>query len=52
MKLLHLLEVAFVLLALCGVALVHVPTALVLGGVLGVLAVERALSTGKKGVKP
>lgn len=39
-------EVAFVLLALSGVALVHVPTALVLAGVLGVLAVERAGGDG------
>lgn len=35
-------EVAFVLMFLAGVALVFVPAALMLGGVLGVVAVERA----------
>lgn len=38
------LEVAFVVLALAGVALVYVPAALVLGGLAGVLACERALA--------
>lgn len=42
MKLLLLLEVAFVLLFLAGVALVYVPAALIIGGLLGVVAVERA----------
>lgn len=41
MKLL-LLEVAFVLMLLAGVALVYIPAALILAGVLGVVAVERA----------
>ncbi|TMR11740.1 hypothetical protein ETD86_34800 [Nonomuraea turkmeniaca] len=40
MKLL-LLEVAFVLVFLAGVALVFVPAALIIGGLLGVVAVER-----------
>ncbi|MFF8034914.1 hypothetical protein [Streptomyces sp. NPDC016626] len=43
--LLHLLECLFVLAALAGVALVHVPAALILGGLAGVVAVERALAT-------
>lgn len=34
-------ETLFALVALFGVALVYVPAALVLGGVLGVLALER-----------
>ena len=37
-----LLEVAFVLLFLAGVALVYIPAALIIGGLLGVVAVERA----------
>ncbi|MEU2062896.1 hypothetical protein [Streptomyces sp. NPDC013455] len=41
---LHLLELLLVLTALYGVALVHVPAALILGGLAGVVAVERALS--------
>lgn len=41
--LLHLLEVVCALTVLYGVALVHVPTALILGGLAGVVAVERAL---------
>ncbi|GAA4663201.1 hypothetical protein [Streptomyces youssoufiensis] len=41
-KTLLLLETAFVLTALVGVALVHVPAALILGGLVGVVAVERA----------
>jgi hypothetical protein len=35
------LEVAFVVLFLAGVAMLHVPAALMVGGVLGVVAVER-----------
>ena len=49
MKLLYVLEILFVLVGLAGVALVYTPAALVLGGLLGVLAVERATSTGRKG---
>ncbi|MFF9625438.1 hypothetical protein [Streptomyces griseosporeus] len=41
---LHVLELLFALTVLYGVALVHVPTALVLGGLAGVVAVERALA--------
>ncbi|MFI8297294.1 hypothetical protein ACIGCZ_15275 [Streptomyces nigra] len=41
--LLHLLEGAFALTALLGVALVYLPAALILGGLAGVVAVERAL---------
>lgn len=37
-------EVVFVLVGLCGVAMWSVPAALVLGAVLGVLAIERAES--------
>jgi hypothetical protein len=37
-------EVACVLLFLAGVGLVWVPASLVLGGVLGVVAVEREMS--------
>lgn len=48
-KLLWAFEVLFVLVALAGVALAYVPAALVLGGVLGVVAVERALSGRAKG---
>lgn len=40
--LLLVMEVVFVLVALCGVALWSVPAALLAGGALGVLAVERA----------
>ena len=47
--LLWTLEVLFVLLGLAGVALVYLPAAFVLGGLLGVLAVERALSVRKGG---
>ena len=42
--LLHLLEFLFALTVLAGVALVYVPAALILGGLAGVVAVERALS--------
>ncbi|MEU3293012.1 hypothetical protein ABZ722_11690 [Streptomyces longwoodensis] len=42
--LLHLLELAFALTVLAGVALVYVPAALVLGGLAGLLACERALA--------
>jgi hypothetical protein len=38
---LDVLELGFVLVLLAGVALVSVPAALVLGGVLGVVACER-----------
>ncbi|MFJ8347636.1 hypothetical protein ACIQ9J_14930 [Streptomyces sp. NPDC094153] len=38
------IEVAFVVLVLAGAALVYVPAALVLGGLAGVLACERALA--------
>lgn len=41
-RLLLALETLFVLVIVAGVAMVSVPSALVLGGVLGVLAVERA----------
>jgi len=41
---LHLLEIVFALTVLAGVALVYVPAALILGGLAGVVAVERALS--------
>lgn len=43
-RVLALLEVAFVAVALVGVGLLSVPVALILGGVLGVLAIERAQS--------
>lgn len=39
---LTVIESVFVLVGLVGVGLVNVPAALVLGGVLGVLACERA----------
>ena len=42
--LLYLLEVVFALTVVAGVALVYVPAALILGGLAGVVAVERALS--------
>lgn len=38
---LFVLEVVFVLAVLAGVAMWSVPAALILGGILGVLAVER-----------
>ncbi|MDG9717409.1 hypothetical protein [Streptomyces sp. DH24] len=41
---LHLLELVFTLTVLVGVALVYVPAALILGGLAGVVAVERALT--------
>jgi uncharacterized membrane-anchored protein YitT (DUF2179 family) len=47
-----LLEVVFVLLFLAGVALVYVPAALILGGLLGVVAVERASARGRPLVRP
>lgn len=40
-------EVVFVLVVVAGVALWSVPAALVLGGVAGVLACERASVTGR-----
>jgi hypothetical protein len=54
--LLHLLEGAFALTVLYGVALVYLPAALILGGLAGVVAVERALpgpqSTSRKERRP
>lgn len=44
----ELLELGFVLLALAGVALMHLPTAMILGGVLGVVAVERRSTAGRQ----
>jgi hypothetical protein len=41
---LHLLETVFLLTVLFGVALIYVPAALILGGALGVVAVERKLA--------
>lgn len=41
---LHVLELLFALTLLFGVALVYVPAALVLGGLAGVVAIERALA--------
>ncbi|MCW5252222.1 hypothetical protein [Streptomyces sp. SHP 1-2] len=41
---LQVLEIAFVLVGLLGVGLWSVPAALVLGGVLGTVAVERSLA--------
>ncbi|MFF3857490.1 hypothetical protein [Micromonospora sp. NPDC002575] len=38
------LEVTFVLVVLAGVALVYVPAALMLGGALGVVVVERQMA--------
>ncbi|MBD0837379.1 hypothetical protein [Streptomyces sp. TRM68416] len=37
-------EVAFVLVFLAGVGMVYVPAALILGGVLGVVVVERQMA--------
>lgn len=42
--LLTVLEVVCVLAALYGVAAIYVPAALILGGVLGVVAVEQKLA--------
>ncbi|MET9304983.1 hypothetical protein ABZX68_06540 [Streptomyces cellulosae] len=41
---LYLLEILAVLTALAGVALVYAPAALILGGLAGVVALERALA--------
>jgi hypothetical protein len=41
------LEVVFVLVVVVGVALWSVPAAMVLGGVLGALACERASAVGR-----
>lgn len=52
---LHLLEFLFALTVLAGVALVYVPAALILGGLAGVVAIERALSrppTPRKEARP
>lgn len=43
-QLLLAVEVAFVVLFLAGVGMLHVPAALMLGGVLGVVAVEREMT--------
>ncbi|GHA61055.1 hypothetical protein ACFWMH_22005 [Streptomyces tendae] len=43
-RVLNVLEVVFVLALLLGVGLWSVPAALILGGVLGVVAVERTLA--------
>lgn len=43
--LLYVLEFLAVAAALAGVALVYVPAALILGGVLGVVVAERALAS-------
>lgn len=47
-RLLLVLEALFVLVIVAGVAMVSVPAALILGGVLGVLAVERATARRPK----
>lgn len=47
MRLLLAVEVVFVGVFLAGVALVYVPAALILGGLLGVVAVERT-SVGRR----
>jgi hypothetical protein len=39
---LYCVEAVCLVALLCGVALVYVPAALILGGVLGIVAVERA----------
>lgn len=54
---LYVLEGSFVLTLLYGVALVFVPAALILTGLLGVVAVERALAdrplaAHRKGAQP
>ncbi|WP_326780424.1 hypothetical protein OG481_09770 [Streptomyces longwoodensis] len=41
---LHLAELGFALAVLAGVALIYAPAALILGGLAGVVAVERALA--------
>lgn len=41
---LHLLELLFALTVLYGVALVYLPAAFILGGLAGVVAVERFLT--------
>lgn len=46
---LELAEAAFILLFLAGVAMVYVPAALMIAGVLGVLVVERA--SARSGVR-
>lgn len=43
-SLLLALEVAFVVLFLAGVGILYVPASLILGGVLGVVAVEREMA--------
>jgi len=44
-------EAAFVVLFLAGVAMLHVPASLMLGGVLGVVATERQMAR-TAGVQP
>lgn len=48
---LFVLELLFVAALLVGVGMWSIPAALVLGGVLGVVAVERA-QTSRKGASP
>lgn len=43
------LEIAFILVALAGLALINIPAALIIGGVLGMLACERGSSRVSKG---
>nr|WP_062336173.1 hypothetical protein [Herbidospora sakaeratensis] len=45
-----LAEIGFVLMALVGVALWSVPAALIIGGVLGVVAMERASAARPRAV--
>lgn len=49
MPLLDLVEAAFVLVFLVGVGLVFLPAALIVGGLLGVLACERASAKKRAG---
>lgn len=46
-RVLALLELLFTVLVLVGVGLLSVPLALILGGVLGVVAVERASAAAR-----
>lgn len=43
--LLYVLEFLFLVAVLAGVALIYVPAAFILGGLLGVVAVERVLTS-------
>jgi uncharacterized membrane protein AbrB (regulator of aidB expression) len=49
---LHVVEAAFVVLFLAGVAMLHVPAALMLGGVLGVVATERQMARPAAAQRP